>query len=168
MAGGAGPAHGLDLRFGDWLDNADVLRLMRARPCCCSPRPGTSRLSRVLLEGCAVGATILALDTGGTPDIIDDGVNGRLVADMDAFAAGLRDLLDHPLARARWPRARGPTAERRFGADVGRCARRAKQIVPERAYASGAPGPRRLPAARLRRHGARGDCLDTRHAGSGA
>jgi len=113
-----GQARGLDFRFGDWLDNADTLRLMKRATVLLFPSAWDEPLTRVLLEGCAVGATILALHTGGTADIIEDGVNGRLAGDMDAFAEGLRDLLDHPLARAQLAVGARATAERQFSADV--------------------------------------------------
>jgi glycogen synthase len=113
-----GRARGLDFRFGDWLDNADTLRLMKRATVLLFPSAWDEPLTRVLLEACAVGATILALHTGGTADIIEDAVNGRLVGDMGAFAAGLRDLLDHPLARAQLAVGARATAERQFSADV--------------------------------------------------
>jgi glycosyltransferase involved in cell wall biosynthesis len=114
----AAQARGLDIRFGAWLDNADVLRLMRAATLLLFPSDWEEPLSRVLLEGCAVGATILALDTGGTPDIIVDGQNGRLVADMDAFAGALRALLADPAQRARLAAGARATARERFSAEV--------------------------------------------------
>jgi glycosyltransferase involved in cell wall biosynthesis len=114
----AGPAHGVDIRFGAWLDNADVLRLMGAATLLLFPSDWAEPLSRVLLEGCAVGATILALDTGGTPDIIVDGQNGRLVADMDAFAAALHELLDDLAQRARLAAGAQATARECFSAGV--------------------------------------------------
>jgi glycosyltransferase involved in cell wall biosynthesis len=82
------------------------------------PSDWAEPLSRVLLEGCAIGAAILALDTGGTPDIIADGQNGRLVADMDAFAAALHELLDDPAQRARLAAGAQATARECFSAGV--------------------------------------------------
>lgn len=97
-------AAGLDFRFA-YLDNNDVLRLMARAAVLLFPSAWNEPLSRVLLEGCAAGACILALDTGGTPDAIT-GDSGVLVPDMAAFAAELRALL-----------ADAPRRERlRFGA----------------------------------------------------
>ena len=42
-------------------------------------------LSRVLLEGCACGAAIVALNTGGTGDILTHGVSGWLAPGHDLF-----------------------------------------------------------------------------------
>jgi glycosyltransferase involved in cell wall biosynthesis len=86
-----GTAAGLDLRFV-YLDNDDVLRLMARAAVLLFPSAWNEPLSRVLLEGCAAGACILALDTGGTPDAIT-GESGVLVPDMAAFARELRALL---------------------------------------------------------------------------
>jgi glycosyltransferase involved in cell wall biosynthesis len=86
-----GAAAGLDLRFA-YLDNDDVLRLMARAVMLLFPSAWNEPLSRVLLEGCAAGACILALDTGGTPDAIT-GDSGVLVPDMAAFARELRALL---------------------------------------------------------------------------
>jgi glycosyltransferase involved in cell wall biosynthesis len=108
----------LDLRFGDWLSNADVLRLMHAATLLLFPSAWDEPLSRVLLEGCAAGAPILALNTGGTPDAITDDVNGRLVGDMAAFAAALRGLLADPASRARLAAGARATAETRFRAEI--------------------------------------------------
>ncbi len=86
-----GTAAGLDLRFA-YLDNDDVLRLMARATVLLFPSAWNEPLSRVLLEGCAAGACILALDTGGTPDAIT-GDSGVLVPDMPTFARELRALL---------------------------------------------------------------------------
>ncbi len=109
---------GLDFRFGFWPDGDDVLRLMRAATVLLFPSAWDEPLTRVLLEACAAGATILALATGGTSDILTDDVDGRLVADMDAFARALRALLADPAARARLAAGAQATARARFSADV--------------------------------------------------
>ncbi len=114
----AGAAAGLDLRFADWLDNADLLRLLGAATLLLFPSGWDEPLSRVLLEACAVGAPIVALATGGTGDILTDGANARLVDDLPAFAAAVRDLLADPAERARLVAAARATAEARFSAPV--------------------------------------------------
>jgi glycosyltransferase involved in cell wall biosynthesis len=45
-------------------------------------------LSRVLLEGLALGSPLAAMATGGTAEILEDGRSGLLVADADAAALG--------------------------------------------------------------------------------
>jgi glycosyltransferase involved in cell wall biosynthesis len=111
-----GAAAGLDLRFA-YLDNDDVLRLMARATVLLFPSAWNEPLSRVLLEGCAAGACILALDTGGTPDAItaDSGV---LVSDMTAFARELRALLADAPRRAQLRQGARAHARARFDEPV--------------------------------------------------
>jgi len=55
-------------------------------------------LSNVLLESMAAGAPIVATRVGGTPEAIDDGVNGMLIppGDPRAMARAVSDLLSDP------------------------------------------------------------------------
>jgi len=48
-----------------------------------------------IAESMASGVAVLASDTGGVPELIDEGVTGRLVPrlDVDALAGAIRDLL---------------------------------------------------------------------------
>lgn len=69
----------------------------------------TEGLSLTLLEAMAVGLPILATSVGGNPEIVVEGVTGRLVpaADPSALAAGIVQMCRDSSA---WP-------------DMGRCAR---------------------------------------------
>jgi glycosyltransferase involved in cell wall biosynthesis len=107
---------GLDLRFA-YLDNDDVLRLMARAAVLLFPSAWNEPLSRVLLEGCAAGACILALDTGGTPDAIT-GESGVLVPDMAAFARELRGLLADAPRRERLRQGARARARARFDEPV--------------------------------------------------
>ncbi len=65
--------------------------------------PSTSDTSSVaLLEAMACGSMVLAPDTGGPAEIVEDGVTGRLVPMMSAgaLAGSLVDLADRPNVRA--------------------------------------------------------------------
>jgi L-malate glycosyltransferase len=66
-----------------------------------------------LLDAQWLGVPIVATRVGGIPDVVDDGVSGRLVAarDPNAFAAALIDALAHPEARAGWVRAAKSSVE---------------------------------------------------------
>ena len=105
-------------RFLDWIDHNDVLRLMARCDLLLFPSAWGEPLSRVLLEACACGAPILAMPTGGTPDIIIDGESGALAATVPAFARRMADLINRPEER----RALGAEARRRaaqrFAPDV--------------------------------------------------
>jgi glycosyltransferase involved in cell wall biosynthesis len=80
----------LDFRFYSWLDNDDVLRVMRSARVLLFPSAWQEPLSRVLLEGCAASAATVALNTGGTGDIIEHGVSGWLAGDLSEFVEGIR------------------------------------------------------------------------------
>ena len=60
-------------------------------------------LPNVLMEAQALGLPCLAADVSGVPELLDDGVTGRLVApdSPDALATALRDLMSDPGQRAR-------------------------------------------------------------------
>lgn len=58
---------------------------------------------RVLFEAQAMGIPIVATDSGGTPEIVEDGVTGLLVPPRDpaALAAALERLANDPVLRRR-------------------------------------------------------------------
>lgn len=70
-------------------------------------------LGNVFLEAQAAGCTVLATTAGGIPEIIEDGVSGRLVPpdDIDAAASVLRELLLDPSLRAQLSRNAKRSAE---------------------------------------------------------
>lgn len=60
-------------------------------------------LSNAIAESMALGRPVIATRAGGTPELIEDGVSGLLVADgdADAVARAIRRLLDEPALAAR-------------------------------------------------------------------
>ena len=111
-------ALGLELRFYDWLDNDAILHLMQAARVLLFPSAWQEPLSRVLLEGCAAGAAIVALDTGGTADIITHGESGWLAADQAAFAGGVRRVVKDETLNLRIRAGARSRAETTFSAPV--------------------------------------------------
>jgi L-malate glycosyltransferase len=73
-------------------------------------------LSNVLLESMAAGVPVVATRVGGTPEAIEDGVNGVLVppADSGALANAICGLLADPSLAARLGRAGRHCATERF------------------------------------------------------
>lgn len=59
-------------------------------------------LPNVVLEALAHGRPVVATPVGAIPELVEDGMNGRLVpvGDPDALAAALRELIDTPRWRA--------------------------------------------------------------------
>lgn len=69
-----------------------------------------------IIEAMAFGKPVVASAAGGNPELVEDGVSGRIVpiGDVDSLAAALIDLVNDPAQRA----AMGAAARRRF--DLGR------------------------------------------------
>ncbi len=111
-------ALGVPTSFLAWADHDEVLRLMARCEVLLFPSAWGEPLSRVLLEAGALGAPILAMPTGGTPDIISDGVNGALAATPEQFARLLASLLADPSARSRIGAAARETARRQFATEI--------------------------------------------------
>ncbi len=128
IAAGSGPlrpelerelaALGVRVRFLDWIDHGEVLRLMAGCELLLFPSAWGEPLSRVLLEASACAAAILAMPTGGTPSIITDGVSGALEPTPAAFARQMAALLALPEQRLALGRAARHNAERRFAKEV--------------------------------------------------
>ena len=108
---------GLDFRFYDWLDNDSVILLMRRARALLFPSAWAEPLSRVLLEGCAAGAAIVALDTGGTGDIISNMRSGWLANDWVSFSEGITVVGDSLTLNMRLRLGARARAESRFASE---------------------------------------------------
>lgn len=80
--------------------------------CPTSPEP----FGRALAEAMAVGTPVVAAESGGSAEIVEEGVTGRLVpaGDVDAFAAAVVELLRDPALRHRMGAAGRHRAQRLF------------------------------------------------------
>ncbi|PDW03108.1 hypothetical protein CJ255_10655 [Candidatus Viridilinea mediisalina] len=109
MAAQAIPTH-----FLEWADHTETLRLMARCDLLLFPSQWGEPLSRVLLEAATLGAPILAMPTGGTPDIIEHEVTGIFAPTIESFAARLAQLLSDDATRQRLGNAARQSASQRF------------------------------------------------------
>ena len=74
-------------------------------------------LGFAVLEPFAVGRPVIGSRIGGIPEVIDDGISGRLVdaGDPAALAAAIDSMLAHPVETARMGAAARARAETAFG-----------------------------------------------------
>src|SRR5437016_5126108 len=98
------------------IDNAEMPGVYRDHNVLVFPSIGHEGLPVTLLEAMAAGHAVIATATGGTPEIIEDGVNGLLVApDNPAEIADRLLQLDRdPELKLRLGARARATIERRF------------------------------------------------------
>lgn len=80
----------------------EVLRLYALADLVVVPSVWPEPLSRVLLEAMAMGRAVVGTRVGGTPELVEDGVNGLLVprSRPEALAEAIQTLLRDPARRA--------------------------------------------------------------------
>lgn len=81
----------------------DVPALMAAADLVVHTATEPEPFGRVIIEGMAAGSAVIGAAAGGVPDIIEDGVNGRLVPprNSEALASALRSLAEDAELRQR-------------------------------------------------------------------
>lgn len=104
----------LTIHFLSWVPHDEVLRIMARCQVLLFPSVWGEPLSRVLLEACALGVPIIAMPTGGTADILTDGVNGILARTPQHLAYHLLSLLRDAAERQRLGQCARHTATERF------------------------------------------------------
>jgi glycosyltransferase involved in cell wall biosynthesis len=111
-------ALGVRARFLAWVPHDEIVRLMACCEVLLFPSAWGEPLSRVLLEAGALGAPMLAMPTGGTPDIIREGENGLLARTPAQFARRLRWLMQHPHERRHLGERARQVARQQFAVEV--------------------------------------------------
>jgi glycosyltransferase involved in cell wall biosynthesis len=111
-------ALGVPVRFLDWVSHSELLGLMARCTVLLFPSSWGEPLSRVLIEAAAVGAPILAMPTGGTPDLIVDGATGVLAPTPHLFARRLQQLLSDPVEAVRLGQSARAFAQRTLDVHV--------------------------------------------------
>lgn len=96
--------------FGHIATEAEMNRLFAMADVFVAPSR-EDNLPNVVLESLRCGTPVVAFEIGGMPDMIEDGVNGRLVCPFDIGALGhaIRELLNDPRVveadrRSEWSR----------------------------------------------------------------
>ena len=99
---GDGPDHGhiaaaaarsdRDVRLIGWVDQPAAAAWLAHASLLIFTSRGPESLSRVLIEASALGVPIAAMNTGGTPDIIEDEQTGLLSTSPEELAADVRRL----------------------------------------------------------------------------
>ena len=120
----------------------DVPELMRGSSVVALPS-FTEALPTVLIEAGACGLPTVATSVGGTPEVVDNGSTGLLVApgDVDGFAGAVAGLLADPARAGEMGQAARSFVSARFDAD--RWAERLREVYEQTPSA-------RLPWHRLR------------------
>jgi glycosyltransferase involved in cell wall biosynthesis len=109
--------------FGDRLRllgyRRDIETVLGAADAVVVPSTYADPLPNTALEGASAGLPVVASAVGGLPEIVRDGVTGRLVPprDADALAQALRGLADDPGLRARLGAAGAADVRARFGTE---------------------------------------------------
>jgi glycosyltransferase involved in cell wall biosynthesis len=107
---------GRDIRLVGWLDRRQTTAWLAHAALLVFPSRGPESLSRVLLEASALGVPIAAMNTGGTPDIVQDEITGLLSDSPSALADSLRRLREDEALRARLGQAARARAHQLFDA----------------------------------------------------
>jgi glycogen(starch) synthase len=100
-----------EVRFTGWLDREAAIAWLAHASVLVFPSRGPESLSRVLIEASALGIAIAAMNTGGTPDIVEHERSGLLSDTPEQLARDVRRLMDDPcLRRTLGAAARGKAA----------------------------------------------------------
>lgn len=106
----------IDARITGWLDRTSVWAWMQHASVLTFPSYGPESLSRVLIEAAALGTPIVAMNTGGTADIVRHRTTGLLSDDVDGFARDLRTMVDDDALRRTIGTAARADVHERFAA----------------------------------------------------
>lgn len=107
-----------DIRFTGWLEPAETATWLAHAAILLFPSSGPESLSRVLIEASALGVPIAAMNTGGTPDIVEDEITGLLSQSPAELAGDVKRLRSDAQLRARLGAAAAERAREKFEASA--------------------------------------------------
>ncbi len=102
-----------------WGRREDMPQVMADCHIVCLPSKYGEGVPKVLLEAAAAGRPVVATDTAGCREVVENGVQGWLVPaeDSTALGAALRRLIENPKERITMGRAARAKALAAFGID---------------------------------------------------
>jgi len=98
----------------------DIPEVMAALDVLVLPSTRSEAVSQVILQSLALGTPVVGTTVGGTPEVVRDGVSGRLVppADVPALAAAILNLLRDPQRARAMARAGQALVQARYTIDA--------------------------------------------------
>jgi glycosyltransferase involved in cell wall biosynthesis len=98
----------------------DIPEVMAALDVLVLPSTRSEAVSQVIVQALALGTPVVGTTVGGTPEVVRDGVSGRLVppADVPALAAAILDLLHDPARAGAMARAGQALVQARYTIDA--------------------------------------------------
>ncbi|MFH1142145.1 MAG: glycosyltransferase family 4 protein [Candidatus Uhrbacteria bacterium] len=87
-----------NIEFMGWQTNEQLWNLYRGAQAVVVPSLWYEVFGLVALEAMACGTPVIASDIGGLPEVVQDGVTGRLFppGDVSALCQQISDLIEHP------------------------------------------------------------------------
>jgi glycosyltransferase involved in cell wall biosynthesis len=107
-----------DIRLVGWVDRQQATAWLAHASLLVFTSRGPESLSRVLLEGSALGVPIAAINTGGTPDIVRHGETGLLSTSPAGLADDVRRLVADADLRRRLGAAAARWVSQTFAAEA--------------------------------------------------
>lgn len=107
-----------EVHFLGWVDPDEVLRLMHRAVALLFPSRWNEPLSRVLLEGLAVGAVLVVESTGGSEEIVIDGQSGLIGRSVEELGRALRRVVAEKGLATRLRQGARQRAKEHFSEDV--------------------------------------------------
>lgn len=108
-------AEGLPVEFPGWV--ADVYAALATVDLLLVPSQAVEATTRVILEAYAAGVPVIAFDSGGIPEVVDDGHAGFLVQSTDEMARAAIALIRDPDRRREMSHAARERWQQRFTLD---------------------------------------------------
>ncbi|MGH7312323.1 MAG: glycosyltransferase family 4 protein [Candidatus Rokuibacteriota bacterium] len=98
----------------------DIPEVMAALDVLVLPSIRSEAVSQVIVQALALGTPVVGTTVGGTPEVVRDGVSGRLVppADVPALAAAILELLHDPSRARAMARAGQALVQARYTIDA--------------------------------------------------